>query len=374
VHDVLEGALLNDLTARLVSAVLVTLIVLNVIAFALETVPAIAEAYGPWLEAFEVFSIAVFTIEYGLRIWSSVEVPVRRHDSPWRERLAFALRPMQLIDLAAILPAYLGVIFALDLRVLRVLRLLRFFKLARYSPALHSLGRAVSSERRALAAALLVMVSLVLFAASGMHIIEGKVQPAAFGTVPDAMWWAVVTLATIGYGDVVPVTALGKLFTSFVVLIGLGVFALPIGIIATGFSQEMTRRDFVVTWSLVARVPLFAGLDAAAVAEIMTLLYSRAYGTGQPICRIGDAADTMYFIASGEVTVHADSGLVTLGEGAFFGELALLEQRPHAHLVVAASRCRLLLLDREDFERLCRRHAAIRAGIEEVARSRNSPA
>jgi voltage-gated potassium channel len=373
VHDILEGGALADPTARAVNIFLIALIVLNVVAFAAETVPEVAAAYGPWLETFEWISVAIFTVEYALRIWSSVEVPLRMHTAPWRERLHFAMRPLQLIDLVAILPAYLSMFVPIDLRVLRVLRLLRFFKLARYSSALTSLGRAIAAERRALAAALMIMVSLVLFAATGMYFIERDVQPYVFGTVPDAMWWAVVTLATVGYGDVVPMTMLGKMFTTVVIFMGLGVFALPIGIIATGFSQEVTRRDFVVTWSLVARVPLFAGLDAASLAEIMTLLYSRIYPEGAPICRIGDPADAMFFIATGEVVVHSDDGPVRLGDGEFFGEMALIDRRAHAHQVNAVTRCRILLLDREDFERLCRRHPDIHERIAAKIEQRRAP-
>lgn len=217
---------------------------------------------------------------------------------------------------------------------------------------------------------LLIMLSLVMFSASGMYLLERDIQPKTFGTIPDAMWWSLVTLATIGYGDAVPITVLGKLFGGIVIVLGLGVFALPIAIIATGFSREMNRREFVVTWSLVARVPLFAGLNAAALAEIMTLLTSRTFETGDLVLRRGEEATILFCIASGEAVVELEDGEVRLGEGDFFGEMAVLEHRTHEHAVVATSRCRCLMLDRDDLERLGRRHPEIVRRIRRVALER----
>jgi len=151
---------------------------------------------------------------------------------------------------------------------------------------------------------------------------------------------------------------------------GLGMFALPIAIVATGFSQEANRREFVVTWGMVARVPLFANLDAKAIAEIVTLLEARSYPAGMPVLRTGDPADAMYFIAAGEVSVEADGGTVVLGEGEFFGEMALLAQRLRTHAVTARVKCRLLVLNKADFLSLCRRQPEMVAHIRDVAEAR----
>lgn len=369
IYNVLEQGGTAPL-ANLVNYGLIALILLNAVAFALETVPALEASYGPWFLAFDAFSVVVFTVEYALRIWSCVESPVLTQAGNARARLRFALRPMMLVDLAAILPFYLSFLLALDLRVLRVLRLFRFLKLARYSPAMQALGRVLAHERRSLLGALLLMMALLLFSSTGMYFLEREAQPDKFGSIPDAAWWAMATLTTIGYGDVVPVTAAGKLFGGVVMIFGLGMFALPIAIIATGFAEEAHRRDFVVTWGMVASVPLFGTLAAPLVAEVMSLLYSRSFAEGAHIVRKGEEADAMYFIASGTATVQADSGPVRLEEGDFFGEMALIFNRPRSHTVTASSKCRLLVLDKADFERLCHREPELRDRIRGVADAR----
>ncbi|MGI9385356.1 MAG: cyclic nucleotide-gated ion channel [Methyloligellaceae bacterium] len=370
VHDILEQGVDGDSVSTAINVGLVTLILLNVVAFAAETMPELGTRFAEAFRLFNLFSVAVFTVEYAARLWSCVEIPMLRHFSPWRARLHFAVRPLLLIDLLAILPFYLSFLIGIDLRWLRVLRLFRFLKLARYSPALHTIGRVLVNERRALLGALLVMVALILFASTGIYVLERNAQPDVFSSVPASVWWALATLTTVGYGDVVPVTPLGKMFGGLIMVFGLGMFALPIAIVATGFSQEVNRREFVVTWGMVARVPLFANLDAKSIAEIVTLLEARSYPVGMPILRAGDSADAMYFIAAGEVGVDADGGPVVLGEGEFFGEMALLAQRLRTHAVTARTKCRLLVLNKPDFLHLCRRQPEMVAHIRDVADAR----
>ena len=178
-------------------------------------------------------------------------------------RLKYALSPAGIVDLIAVLPFWFALVLPADLRVLLVFRIVRFFKIARYSPAMRSLLDVLYSERRALFGCLVIALGSALVAAALMHLAEGKVQPDKLGTIPDALWWAIVTIGTIGYGDVVPVTALGKLIATGTIFLGLMMMALPVGIIATAFAEQIHRRDFIVTWGMIARVPLFAGLDAA---------------------------------------------------------------------------------------------------------------
>ncbi len=370
VHDILEFGSEQDRVARGVNIALITLILLNVVAFTAETIPEVEQRYGASFELFNVVSVAIFTVEYVLRLWSCVEVPLLHALPAWRARAKFAARPLLIIDLLVILPFYLSFVLGIDLRILRVLRLFRFLKLARYSPALVALGRVIANERRALLGALMVMMALLLFASSGIYFIERHAQPEAFGSIPSSAWWALSTLTTIGYGDVVPATAIGRLFGGLIMIFGLGMFALPIGIIATGFSQEANRREFVITWGMVARVPIFARLEASAVARIGAMLYSRSYEAGEPIMRIGDAADAMFFIASGEVAVEADEGQVRLGEGDFFGEMALLTRRQREHNVTAVTKCRVLVLDKLDFERLSHSEPQLVSQVRNVAEAR----
>ncbi len=237
------------------------------------------------------------------------------------------------------MPWYIHQILPIDLSVLRILRLFRLLKLVRYSPALQTLKRVVAHEWRAL----LLMMMLLLFAATMIYFLERDAQPQNFGSIPASAWWALETLTTVGYGDVIPATALGKVFGGIVMLLGLCMFALPVAIIATGFSQEAARHEFVVTWSMVARVPLFSTLDAAEVVEVTKLLYTRLVPPGALIVPAGEPGGAMYLIGSGEATVRAIPGRhVKLREGDFFGEMALLERRRHKHDVIADTPCRRL--------------------------------
>jgi voltage-gated potassium channel len=203
-----------------------------------------------------------------------------------------------------------------------------------------------------------------------MHVIEGHAQPEKFGTIPDAMWWALATLTTIGYGDSVPITPLGKMFGSLVMVCGLGLFALPIGIVATAFVNEIHRRDFVVTWGMVARVPLFAALDAAAIAQVMKIMRTRAVGAGTIVAARGEEAEGMYFIADGEVKIELPRGDITLSTGEFFGELALLKRVKRMGTVTALTRTHMMIIDAVDFENLLARDAGLRERILETAEER----
>ncbi len=371
VHDILEVGGDAHPAGRAVNAFIIILIFLNAIAFAAETVDEIAARYGTYLDAFNVFSVIVFSIEYVLRLWSAVDIPMLSRLPHWRARLRFALRPIMIIDLLAVLPWYLQQFFSMDLRVLRVLRLFRLLKLVRYSPALQTLGRVIADEYRALLGALLVIMVLLLFASTAIYFLERDAQPDKFGSVPAAAWWALATLTTVGYGDVVPITPLGKLLGGIVMLLGVGMIALPVAIIATGFSQELARHQFVVTWSMVARVPLFAPMDESEIAEIAKLLYTRTYLPGVPIVRTGDAGEGMFLIAGGEAVVEVSpSNQVVLKDGDFFGEMALLERRRHQHDVVAKTRCRVYVLDAQSLSRLAGRHPEILRRIRDVAEAR----
>jgi voltage-gated potassium channel len=358
-------------SARVFDDFMVVLIVLNVIAVILESVPSIEQPLSTAFRVFDIMSVTIFAIEYAARIWVSVEIPAVRQRGPLGGRLMFASRPSQIIDFLAFAPAFLSFILpAADLRFIRVFRLLRFLKLARYSPAMVTLSRALYEERRALTGALILMLGTAVFSGTVMHAIEGDAQPDKFGTIPDAMWWALATLTTIGYGDSVPVTALGKVFGGIVMICGLGLFALPIGIVATAFVNEIHRRDFVVTWGMVARVPLFASLDAAAIAEVMKIMRTRAVPAGTVIAARGEEAEGMFFIADGEVKIALPKGDITLVAGEFFGELALLKRVKRLGTITAITRTHLMIIDAFDFERLLSRDEALKARILDIAEER----
>jgi len=232
--------------------------------------------------------------------------------------------------------------------------MIRFLKIARYSPAMRALLDVLYSERRALFGCLIIVIGAVLMAAALMHLAEGHVQPDRLGTIPDAMWWAIVTLGTVGYGDVVPITIAGKVIASATILLGLIMIALPVGIIATGFSEMIHRRDFLVTWGMMARVPLFSGLDAAEIADVMRLLRTQQVSAGEIIVRRGEPAHSMYFIAQGEVEIELPEERVLLGSGHFFGEIAVLRRARRSATVVALRRTSLLVLDARSLDELAR--------------------
>lgn len=352
VYEVLELGHGGGRMAQSFDIAIIVLIVLNIAAFIAETDVSIAAEHQALLVNFERFSVAVFTIEYLARLWTAVEVPFLARYSPWRARLELAKRPGLVIDLLAILPFYLSQFFAIDLRVLRALRLLRLFKLSRYSPAMYSLIRVLSNERRALVGAAILLMMAVLFAATGIYYIEGTTQPDKFGSVAESAWWAIATLTTVGYGDVTPVTGLGRMFGSLVMVAGLCILALPVAIISAGFAQEVNRRDFVVTWSLMSRIPMLAELDASEVEEVMPLLHAHNMPANFVVLAEGSEGDAMYFVASGKVRKRGGDSEREFGTGDFFGVVAMLENDTHSGSFVTASRCRLLKLHREDFHRL----------------------
>lgn len=224
----------------LLNSFIMILILVNVIAIILESVKSYQIAYGQWFTYLEIVSIAIFSVEYLARVWVSVDNPV--YGTGWKARLHYMLSPMALIDLVAILPAYLSMFINIDTRILRVFRLLRVFKLSRHFAVLGVLGTVLRNESKVLLSAIFVMIILVVLSASGIYVVERNTQPEAFGSIPSAMWWATVTLTTVGYGDVVPVTIAGRLLGVFITVLGVGMAALPAGIIASGFTSELARR------------------------------------------------------------------------------------------------------------------------------------
>ncbi|MGJ0506251.1 MAG: cyclic nucleotide-gated ion channel [Methylocystis sp.] len=372
VHVVLDGGA-NDRMTRLVHRGLIGLVALSVLCVVLESVHDYRR-FSPWFLGVERVAVACFTIEYLLRLWSAPDHTPYSDRSPLVARLAFVTSWSAVIDLLTILPLYLSFFISADLGVMVLFRLLRFFKLARYSAGIRTLVAVMEAERKALGASAILLFGAVLFSATAIHIAEQETQPEAFGSIPSAMWWAIVTITTVGYGDVTPVTLAGRLIASVTMVTGYVMLGLPVGIVATAFAEEIHRREFVVTWSMVASVPLFRTMDASNIAEIMRYLSAQSVPAGALIVRRGDLAQSMYFIAEGEVEIELPGKSVRLGVGQFFGEMAILHKTLRTANVRAMEPTKLLALDAFDLQTLILRNPEIGDCIREVAETRRDMA
>ena len=227
---------------RSFNAFIILLIMANVVAIVLESHKPIGDAYAENFYIFELFSVLIFTIEYIARVWSIVEMP-KYHGIPhWKARLKYLFTPLAIIDLLAIAPFYLSLFFVVDLRYLRMMRMLRLLKLAHYFKGFDIFLSVLSKEIVAIASAVLMVVILVIISASLMYTLERGAQPEAFNSIPHSIWWAVVTMTTVGYGDVTPVTLGGRLLASLIMLLGVGIVALPAGMLAARFGEELQIR------------------------------------------------------------------------------------------------------------------------------------
>lgn len=240
VYNVLQNDEHDTLFSRCVDYFLIFLIMTNVAAVIAESVDSWYYPYQEYFTWFEHFSIVVFSIEYLLRLWSVAEEKPEK--TTWRQRWKWLKSPSALIDLAAIAPAFLNFFVTIDLRFLRILRLFRILKLTRYFASLRILLVVISKEKGSFQAVIFILIIMIVTASSGIYLVENHAQPEEFESIPKAMWWAVVTLTTVGYGDVTPVTNTGKILGAVITILGVGLAALPAGILATGLANELAQR------------------------------------------------------------------------------------------------------------------------------------
>jgi voltage-gated potassium channel len=245
VYEILSQPRPDDRVGRLISGALLLLIAANVAASILETDAEIRRGAPAFFEGVEAVSVAIFTIEYLLRLWSCTADP--QFAGAVRGRARIALTPLALIDLAAIVPSYLELLLTgtLDLRFLRVLRLLRLFRLLRYSrvaDAFATMGRVLRGKQVELAVSLAIVLVAMLLAAGTAYVAERDAPGTQFTSIPRAMWWAVETITTIGYGDMIPMTPAGRVIGGIVAFIGICTVALPVGIVSSGFIEELNRK------------------------------------------------------------------------------------------------------------------------------------
>jgi voltage-gated potassium channel len=241
--EIIEKGQLGDKTSRYFDLFLVILIILNVAAIIIASEKKFYLAFRDGFKFFEIFSVIVFTIEYLLRLWTAeykVEAKSRN-----KARIKYIFTPMAIIDLLAILPFYLPFLIPVDLRFLRILRLtrlLRLLKIQRYSQSLQLIGKVLKEKKEELIVTIFVTFLLIVFASSLMYYIESEVQPDQFPNIISAFWWAIATLTTIGYGDVYPVTGWGRFLSGIIAVLGIGLVALPTGILSSGFIEELSSK------------------------------------------------------------------------------------------------------------------------------------
>jgi voltage-gated potassium channel len=337
------------------------MLVIGFIAITLLTVPELQKTTDIWLDACLWCCLAYFAIECAISAWTAARNgKVRR----------YLLSASGFVDLLAVLPVPIALAAGVDPPTAWLLGSLWILKLAQNSPGFAQLGRVFMLEAKPLASVLALFLIVLFISSALMHVLERNGQPAAFGTLPAALWWAVVTLTTTGYGDEVPQTQLGHLIGGVVMISGIATFGLWTGILATGFAAESRRRNFIQTWDLVSKVPFFQSLDPSAIAEITHMLRRLEVPGRTAVIRRGKVGDCMYFIAEGGVEVDVKPNPVRLGPGAFFGELALLGDSIRTANVITTDNSSLLILDLADFRSFTAHHPELARVIDAEGKRR----
>lgn len=340
---------------------------IGLLAMVLGTSPGVDAQFDGVLFAVVIAVAAVLALEFLVALWRA---------SSRRGLRAYLASSKGMVDLACALALPLGWLLAPEPHDARLFALVWSLRYISHSTGLTLIWRVMIRSRVALLSIAGLFAVVTLSGATLAHVFEREAQPQVFGSVGRALWWAIVTLTTTGYGDVVPTTIWGRLLAGWVMVGGIVMFALQAGIIATAFAEELQRRHFLRTWELVVSVPFFRDLGAAAIADIVRLLQARDVNAGTVVVRKGEPGDAMYFIVSGEVTVRVAPKPVVLGPGSFFGEMALLFNMPRSATVVATQPSVLLVLDIADFHELAGRRPEFVNLIEtegRLRREQNAP-
>ncbi len=333
----------------------------GIIMMVLLTVDPAYEAAHHWVDAVLWACLAFFIFEWIVRL---------RHAFTARRGWTYVLSGRGVVDAIAAAAVPLAILLGANPKTAWLLGVFWLLKVVPGIPGLRQLRRVLVLESGPLLSVLVIFLLVLFLASVAVHYLERDAQPVAFGSVPATLWWAVATLTTTGYGDVVPITALGRLVAAVVMICGLGVFGLWTGILATGFAAETRRDNFLKTWESVSKVPFFAALGPAAIADVTHMLRTMDLPARTMIIRKGKVGDCMYFIADGEVEVDLPGKKVTLGEGAFFGEMALLGNNLRSANITTTRVSKLLVLDLVDFRVLMARHPELAETIDVEAKRR----
>lgn len=345
-------------------------VTVGLIAVVLYTLPTLPD-WAHWLASRTTFAVAaLYVVEWLARIWVA---PEGTSAPAWWARLRYVLSPAGLSDFAAMLALPIGLNVDLTGDDKSLFCIVWSLKYVRYSEGLAMLGRVVVNQHTSLISVLTVFIIVLLLSATLVYVLERHLQPEAFHSIPAAMWWAIVTLTTTGYGDVTPQTVGGRMVAGVVMVSGIAVFAMWAGILANGFSVELRRRDFLRTWDLCSRVPLFRDGGVELIATVVHLLRIDDARPGEVLMRRGQAGDCMYFIVSGRVRVEGWRTDTELGPGDFFGEMALLSGGTRVATVTVIDTAELLVLDVADFRDLAGKRPDVIKLISDVAQERSGP-
>jgi voltage-gated potassium channel len=325
------------------------------------TVDPAYEAAHHWVDGVLWGCLAFFVFEWVVRI---------RHAFLTERGLSYLISGRGVLDAVSAAAIPLALVLGANSKTAWLLGIFWMLKVVPGIPGLRQLRRVLVQESGPLLSVLVIFLMVLFLASVSVYFLERDVQPATFGSVPAALWWAIATLTTVGYGDVVPITPLGRLVAAVVMICGLGVFGLWTGILATGFAAETRRDNFLRTWESVSKVPFFAALGPSAIADVTHMLRTMDLPARTMIIRKGQVGDCMYFIAAGEVEVDLPGKKITLGEGAFFGEMALLGNNLRSANITTRRVSRLLVLDLVDFRLLMARHPDLAETIDAEARRR----
>src|ERR1700681_4566839 len=333
----------------------------GVVMMVLLTVDPAYEAAHHWVDAVLWACLAFFVFEWVVRL---------RHAFLAQREWSYLISGRGLVDAVGAAGVPLAMSLGVNPKTAWLIGVFWMFKVVPGVPGLRQLRRVLVLESGPLVSVLVIFLMVLFVASVAVHFLERDVQPVAFGSVPAALWWGGATLTTTRYGDVVPVTPLGRLVAAFVMICGLGVFGLWAGILATGFAAETRRDNFLKTWESVSKVPFFAALGPSAIADVTHMLRTMDLPGRTMIIRKGQAGDCMYFIAAGEVEVDLPGKTVKLGEGAFFGEMALLGNNLRSANITTTRVSKLLVLDLVDFRILMARHPDLAETIDAEAKRR----
>lgn len=323
------------------------LIALNIIHQIIDSTN-IMDTYPQWQTAFDLFfpiSMVIFVGETALRTYLD-------------RRLGF----LGWMDVVVIVNFFLG--GAYDLRAFRLFRVFEIYKHTRILFPSNTLVRTIYLQRFALLGSQIMVLSVLLVFSILIYFIEGNVQPESFGSIPDAMWWGIATLTTVGYGDIYPATLMGKILASFTMFLGIGMFALPAAILASAYYEEIQKKNFLVSIETITEIPLFAKLPIAALSKINEKLDPVILAAKKTVFNKGDKADSMYIIEFGHVEVEIENP-VKLGPGDYFGEMGLLGNTTRNATIRTLDEVKLLELTKEDLEELLEEHEVLFQEIEE---------